>query len=158
MAVIVLFTKIKAVKKIVFDLSRSIELHKIATTHTNEKAIAGKIEGLIESNETVTWRAKHLGVYQNFTSKVIGCKESEYFADEMISGAFKSFKHEHYFCTNESDSTILIDVLEFKLPFGFLGKLVDAIFLKRYMTNFLKIRNKTIKEFAETNKWKEILN
>ena len=158
MAVIVLYTKINAIKEIVFDLSRSIDLHKVSAKKTNEKAIAGKKEGLIELNETVTWRAKHLGVYQNFTSKVIGCKASDYFADEMVSGAFKSFKHEHYFCTNEKNTTMLIDVLEFKSPCGFLGKLVDALFLKKYMTNFLRTRNKTIQDFAETKKWKKVLN
>ena len=85
MPTIVLFTKIKAAKKIVFDLSRSIELHKISTESTNEKAIAGRTTGLIKLNETVTWRAKHLGVYQNFTSKVTGCKEGEFFADKMVA-------------------------------------------------------------------------
>jgi len=32
-------TEIKAKKDIVFDLSRSIDLHKISTEHTNEDAI-----------------------------------------------------------------------------------------------------------------------
>ncbi|EAR12565.1 hypothetical protein PI23P_08065 [Polaribacter irgensii 23-P] len=40
-------TKIKSKKEIVFDLSRSIDLHKISTEQTNEQAIAGKISGLI---------------------------------------------------------------------------------------------------------------
>lgn len=157
MPVILLFTKIKAAQKIVFDLSRSIELHKISTKKTNEKVIGGRTSGLIKLNETVTWRAKHLGVYQNFTSKVTGCKEADFFADKMISGAFKSFKHEHFFSYNENVTT-LVDVLEYTSPLGILGKIVDRLFLKKYMTNFLLERNKTIKEFAETNKWKQILN
>ncbi|WP_435262020.1 SRPBCC family protein [Tenacibaculum sp. nBUS_03] len=157
MPTILLFTKIKAAQKIVFNLSRSIELHKISTKKTNERVISGRTSGLIKLNETVTWRAKHLGVYQNFTSKVIGCKEADFFADKMISGAFKSFKHEHYFYYNENVTT-LVDVLEYTSPLGILGKIVDRLFLKKYMTNFLLERNKTIKEFAETNKWKQILN
>ncbi len=156
MPTIVLFTKIKAAKKLVFDLSRSIELHKESTKETNEKAIAGRTTGLIELNETVTWRAKHLGVYQNFTSKVTGCRESEYFADKMVSGAFKSFKHEHYF-SYKDNTTTLVDVLEYHSPLGFLGKFVDFLFLEKYMKGFLKLRNDTIKEYAETDKWKEIL-
>ncbi|WP_345742944.1 hypothetical protein [Algibacter lectus] len=63
-------TKIKATRNIVFDLSRSIDLHKISTEHTNEEAIAGKTSGLIGIDESVTWRAKHFGVYQNLTSKI----------------------------------------------------------------------------------------
>jgi hypothetical protein len=36
-----------------FDLSRSIDLHKISTSHTNETAIAGVTSGLICLNEQV---------------------------------------------------------------------------------------------------------
>ncbi len=156
MPTIVLFTKIKAAKKIVFDLSRSIELHKISTESTNEKAIAGRTTGLIKLNETVTWRAKHLGVYQNFTSKVTGCKEGEFFADKMVAGAFDSFTHEHYF-SHQNNTTTLVDVLYYTSPLGFLGKLVDFLFLEKYMTNFLKLRNRTIKNYAETGEWRNIL-
>ena len=63
-------TFIKSKKEIVFDLSRSVDLHLLSTKKTNEKAIAGKISGLMELNDTVTWRAKHLGIYQNLTSKI----------------------------------------------------------------------------------------
>ena len=154
---IVLETIIKAPQKLVFDLSRSIDLHIISTDKTNEKAIAGRTEGLIELGETVTWRAKHLGVYQNFTSKVIGCKEPEYFADIMLKGAFKSFKHEHFF-SYENNETILTDIMEYVSPLGIIGKLVDFLFLENYMKGFLVLRNNTIKEFAESDKWKKILN
>ena len=41
---------------------------------------------------------------------------------------------------------------------GYLGKLADIVFLKKYLTRFLLKRNQTIKQFAESNKWKTILN
>jgi hypothetical protein len=47
-------TEIKADKNLVFDLSRSIDLHKISTKHTNEEAIAGRTSGLLGMNESVT--------------------------------------------------------------------------------------------------------
>ena len=62
-------TFIKAKKELVFDLSRSIDLHLLSTKKTNEKAIAGKTSGLMELNDTVTWRAKNLGIYQNLNPK-----------------------------------------------------------------------------------------
>ena len=58
-------TLVKAPKQIIFDLSRSIDLHKISTANTKEEAIRGTVAGLIDMGETVTWRAKHLGIYQN---------------------------------------------------------------------------------------------
>ena len=41
MPTIELLTKIRAPKELVFDLTRSIDLHKISTQQTDEEAIAG---------------------------------------------------------------------------------------------------------------------
>jgi hypothetical protein len=46
MPTIIIETIIKTDKQIVFDLSRSIDLHKISTKETNEEAIAGVTSGL----------------------------------------------------------------------------------------------------------------
>jgi ligand-binding SRPBCC domain-containing protein len=91
--------------------------------------------------ESVTWRAKHFGVYQNLTSKITEFKEPDYFVDEMLSGAFKSFKHEHHFKKTEG-GTLMIDIFEYQSPFGFLGKLVDNLFLEKYMSDFNRRRSK----------------
>lgn len=149
-------TKIKANKNIVFDLSRSIDLHKISTEQTNEEAIAGKTSGLIGINESVTWRAKHFGVYQNLTSKITEFDKPNYFVDEMQKGVFKEFKHEHHFVELNGE-TLMTDIFNYKSPLGFLGKFADKVFLKKYMTELLTERNRVVKEFAESGKWKELL-
>ncbi len=156
MPVIELRTEIKADQAIVFDLSRSIDLHKVSTQQTNERAIAGKTEGLIELNETVTWRAKHFGVYQNLTSKITEYDRPNYFADEMISGAFKRFKHEHHF-SKLNDGTLMTDLFDYVSLIGLLGRLVNQLILKEYMTKLLAQRNIIIKDFAESGRWKEVL-
>jgi len=150
-------TEIKSKKEIVFDLSRSIDLHKISTEQTNEEAIAGKTSGLIEMNESVTWRAKHFGVYQKLTSKITEFDKPNYFVDEMQKGAFKEFKHEHHF-VELNGGTLMTDIFNYKSPLGVLGKLADKIFLEKYMTELLTERNRVVKEFAESEKWKELLN
>lgn len=149
-------TEIKANKQIVFDLSRSIDLHKISTEHTNEEAIAGKTSGLIELNESVTWKAKHFGIYQTLTSIVTEFQSPNYFVDEMQNGAFKSFKHQHIF-SDLKNGTLMTDIFEYESPFGILGNIADKVFLKNYMTKLLEKRNSTIKEFAETEKWNAIV-
>jgi ligand-binding SRPBCC domain-containing protein len=148
-------TQIKSKLEIVFDLSRSIDLHKISTDHTNETAIAGRTSGLIELNESVTWRAKHFGIYQKLTSKITACNRPDYFVDEMVKGAFKGFKHEHHF-KNLNGEVLMIDIFEYQSPLGFLGQVADLLFLKNYMTRLLEKRNKVIKDYAESGKWKQI--
>ena len=61
MPIIHLTTFIAAPQHRVFDLSRNISLHKVSTKDTREEAIGGVTSGLINLNETVTRRAKHLG-------------------------------------------------------------------------------------------------
>lgn len=149
-----LHTIINSDKTIVFDLSRSIDLHKVSTKQTKEEAIAGKTSGLIGQDDWVTWRAKHFGIYQKLTSKITSFDPPNYFMDEMVNGAFKSFRHEHHFSSQE-EGTLMIDIFDYESPFGILGKLADALFLKRYMTNLLLKRNLIVKEFVECGKWKE---
>ena len=149
-------TEIKAEKEIVFDLSRSIDLHKISTEQTKEEAIKGKTSGLIGKGEWVTWRAKHFGFYQTLTSKIVEFERPGHFVDEMVKGAFKSFRHQHYF-TKSDFGTLMIDYFEYKSPLGFLGNLADSLFLEKYMKKLLEKRNQTIKEFAESDMWKQVL-
>lgn len=157
MPIIELRTEIKAEIAIVFDLSRSIDLHKLSTEHTNETAIAGKTSGLIGLNESVTWHARHFGVYQNLTSKITAFEKPLSFTDEMVEGVFKSFKHQHIFTYN-NDVTLMIDYFDYQSPLGIIGRLADVLFLKKYMTNLLEKRNGILKEFAESGKWEQILS
>ena len=148
MTTINLITKINAPKQIVFDLARNIDVHQNSASKTNEKAIAGITFGLINSNETVTWKGKHFGIYLTHTSKITEMELYDYFADEMIHGNFKSFKHEHSFI-EKNGKTVMIDNLIYETPFGFFGKLFDRLILKKHMTNFLKTRNTVLKNLAE---------
>lgn len=150
MPLIELETEIKSDIKTCFDLARSIDFHQESLKDTKEKAIAGKISGLIEKGEWVSWEASHLGFVQHLTSKITEFDAPNYFVDEMVFGAFKSFRHEHIF--NEFEAkTLMVDKFYFESPLGILGKLANVLFLKRYMKKLLKTRNKFLKEKAETS-------
>jgi ligand-binding SRPBCC domain-containing protein len=152
-----LTTFIAAPAERIFDLSRSINLHKISTAATGEEAIAGVTSGLINNDETVTWQAKHLFKKRVFTSKITAMTPGTFFCDEMIEGDFKSFRHEHHFKPVQN-GTIMIDLLEFESPYGAIGRLLNKYYLRNYIEKFLAKRNSVIKEYAETEKWKLILN
>lgn len=157
MPVIELKTTINAPIKRCFDLSRSIDLHADSMAHTNEHPIAGRMSGLIEKNETVTWRARHFGITQQLTSLITDVESPNFFADEMVKGAFKRFRHEHHF-SEKDGTTTLIDIFDYTSPMGILGKLFDALVLKNYMRDLLIKRNEVLKAYAESDKWKTLLD
>ncbi len=156
-AVIELHTKIKAPIERCFLLSLSVDIHVLSTKETNERAISGVTKGVMKLNDSVTWRAKHLGIYQNHTAKITAYEFPTYFISEMIKGEFKKMHHQHLFEWKET-ATIMTDIFVFEAPFGIVGQFFSKIFLKKYMKRFLIKRNNTIKNVAEGSKWKEFLN
>jgi ligand-binding SRPBCC domain-containing protein len=150
MTTIHLTIKIKAPKQIVFDNSRNIDVHQQSASKTKEVAIAGTTTGLINYDETVTWRGKHFGFYLTHKSRITAMEYYDYFVDEMERGEFKSFKHEHFF-KEENGQTIMTDKLQYETPFGILGQLFDDLFLKKHLIQFLLERNKILKEVSEKN-------
>lgn len=156
MPVIKLETEIKSTIEICFDLSRSIDLHQISTANTNEKAIEGRTKGLINLNEFVTWQAKHFGITQKLTSRITAFEKPFHFRDEQQKGSFKYIIHDHYFKSID-DKVNTTDIFQFQSPFGYIGKLFDEIVLTKYLKKLLVNRNKIIKEYAETEKWKSVL-
>jgi len=152
-----LTTFINAPADRVFDLSRSIDLHKKSMAHTGEQAVAGTTAGLIELNETVTWKAKHIFKIRVLRTRVTNMSKPSCFTDEMAQGDFKSMKHEHHF-KQVQNGTVLIDLFSYEVPYGGVGKIVNQLFLNRYIRKLLEHRNQVIKDYAESEKWKFILN
>ena len=151
-----LITNIRSTPEICFDLSRSIDLHKISTTKTNEKAIAGTVTGLINLGETVTWKATNFGITQKLTSKITAFKRPFHFRDEQVKGAFRSFTHDHFF-KQQNGIVIMKDILDFISPLGIAGNIFNKLILTNYLTKFLNDRNNVIKAYAESEKWRSII-
>lgn len=140
----------------VFDLSRSIDLHKASMKKYNESVIEGKSSGLLDLADTVTWSARHLLRQRMLQVRMAQLQRPLFFADEQVSGPFKMMKHEHYFKPVEN-GTIMIDQFHFELPHGFFGQVFDNLYLRKYMTRLLQERNKMIRQVAEGNLWNQYL-
>lgn len=157
MPAIHLTTFINAPVQRVFDLSRSINLHKKSLERTGEIAVAGTTTGLINLNETVTWQAKHLGKKRLLKIKISALDSPVSFTDEMMEGDLQSMRHEHHFKQVEN-GTIMIDLFYFETPYGMIGKILNRVYLTRYLRRLLEHRNQFIKEYAESTKGQQLLS
>ena len=156
MPLIHLTTFIQAPIERVFDLSRNIQLHKESMKQHQEEAVAGTRFGLIGKDETVTWKAKHFFKTRVLRIRVTEMQKPLRFVDEQSDGSFKEMKHEHFFKSCEN-GTIMIDLFHFESPYGTIGKWVNSFYLKKYIKDLLLQRNDVIKQYAESNKWKMLL-
>jgi ligand-binding SRPBCC domain-containing protein len=157
MPLIHLTTFIEAPVERVFDLSRSIDLHKKSMQQFGEEPINGRINGLLNEGEDVTWKAKHLFKTRILKVKLTSLKRPHSFIDEQVEGDFRMMKHEHVFKPIEN-GTIMIDLFHFETGYGFFGSLLNRFYLVNYLQTLLEERNKLIKQAAETAQWKNYLN
>lgn len=157
---IILETKIDAPIYRVFDLARSIDLHKISFRDLREKVIAGRKQGLINEHEYVTWKGKpFLGIPQKLTSAITIMAGPYFFEDKMLKGPFAKLQHKHFFETASDDKTVMKDIFDYSVPFKPLGCIADKLFLRKYLERLLMKRNHLIKIYAENDeKWMQILN
>ncbi|MEO8276668.1 MAG: SRPBCC family protein [Thermoanaerobaculia bacterium] len=142
-------TSISAAADRCFDAARDMDLHVRSVAHTNERVVAGRSSGLIGLGETVTFRARHFGIVQSFTSKITEFHRPTYFQDRMTKGSFRSFVHDHRFVESLGQTT-MTDTVEFRSPLGLLGRLVDKLVLTQYLGRLLRSRATTIKSAAES--------
>jgi ligand-binding SRPBCC domain-containing protein len=149
-------TRIEAPPERVFDLARSVDLHLLGQARYRERAIAGVTRGLIGMGEMVTWEARHFGITQRLTSRIVAFDRPRSFRDSMVSGAFAYFDHDHLF-EADGPGTRMIDIFDFASPLGPLGRLADWLVLTRYMRRRVHERALSIKRAAESEEWRELL-
>lgn len=134
----------------VFDLAISVDAHEASMRASGEQAIAGVTSGVLAFGDTVTWRARHLGVWWRLTSRITAYQRPLRFVDEQVRGPFHRWHHEHLFSWDEAaQATLMRDVIRFSSPLGPVGRLVDLLLLGRYMRAMIVRRNRYLAWHAE---------
>lgn len=149
MPVLRIQTDIEAPAVTCFDLSRSIELHLESMSGSQERAVAGVTSGLIGYGQEVTWEARHLGRRWRMTARITVFDRPHRFVDEMVTGPFRSFSHEHVFAAH-NQHTRMTDIVEFRTGPILAGRLVDPIVFL-YLRRLLVLRSTSIKRQAEAD-------
>ena len=152
---IIIETRIRAPLEACFDAARDIGLHLQTSAATRERAVAGRTSGLIELGESVTFEGVHFGVRQQFTARVTRFERPHFFTDHMTRGAFAAMRHTHQFEALPTGEILMRDVVQWRAPLGIVGRLADALFLRRHLRRFVGARGAALKRHLEAAKWQK---
>ena len=147
---------IAAPAETVYDLSRHMLLQKKAMEKMGGRQIRGVSSGLLPNNETVLWS---LPVWRKeifFSLKITETTPGHFIQEEMVQGGLDSFKHLRHF-KRILNGTLVIDEIFYTMPKKFWGVWVDKFWLNNTLHKLLEERNKLLKEYAESNKWRALL-
>jgi len=93
-----------------------------------------------------------LGIKTNWITEITHVVDKHYFVDEQRFGPYALWHHKHFIKEIES-GVEMEDIIDYKAPFGFLGRLVHPILVKPKLTEIFNYRTqKLIELFGEYNK------
>lgn len=72
-----------------FGISLDIDAHAASMSQSGERAVDGVTAGRIALGQTVTWQARHFGIWFTMTSKITDLEEPIRFVDQQVSGPFR---------------------------------------------------------------------
>ena len=85
------------------------------------------------------------GIRTQWVSEITHVKENEYFVDEQLYGPYAMWHHKH-FLKEIPGGVEVEDVIDYKIPLGFLGQLVHPFLVKPKLKEIFDYREKKLIE------------
>jgi ligand-binding SRPBCC domain-containing protein len=149
MPTVVIETTIDAPVELCFDLARDVGVHAESAAFSSERIVKpGRMDGLLERGDLVAFEGRHFGIRQRFVARITELDRPIRFVDEMVHGSFRRLRHIHEF-EWIGNATLMRDTIEWQAPFGCIGRLADALFLRRHMAWFVFTKQSVLKQIAE---------
>ena len=109
----------------------------IRSEHHGEKMYAGQI---------IEYTVKPLfGIPVYWMTEITHVVEGNYFIDEQRFGPYSLWHHQHFF-REVSHGVEMTDIVHYKIPFWFLGDVVNTLFVKNQLKQIFDFRHRSIKE------------
>ena len=90
-----------------------------------------------------------LGIPTKWVTEITQVKDKKYFVDEQRFGPYSLWHHKH-FIKAIPGGVEMIDIVDYKLPLGILGRIAHPLFVKRQLNQIFNYRyNKLIELFGD---------
>lgn len=85
------------------------------------------------------------GVKTNWVTEITHVNAPEYFVDEQRFGPYSFWHHKHFF-KEAPLGTLVIDIVDYRIPAGILGDLMHPILVKPKLDDIFSYRAKKLEE------------
>lgn len=110
---------------------------RIISTHHGESIYAGQI---------IEYKVRPLaGISVYWMTEITHVKPGEYFIDEQRKGPYSFWHHQHHF-RQINGGIEMTDIVHYRLPFGFIGRIVNTLLVRKKLGNIFQYRKEVIEE------------
>lgn len=92
-----------------------------------------------------------LGLKMHWVTEITHVEYLNYFIDEQRFGPYKLWHHQHFLKKVEG-GVEMIDIVHYKIPFGFIGKIANTLFVKAKLKKIFDFRYQKIEELFNKGK------
>lgn len=85
------------------------------------------------------------GIKMNWVTEITHVEELHYFIDEQRFGPYTFWHHKHFLKEVEG-GVEMIDILLYKVPFGFIGNIANRLIIKKKLKEIFDYRFKKVEE------------
>ena len=83
------------------------------------------------------------GYRTEWVTEITQVKAGEYFIDEQRFGPYAMWHHKHHL-TAIPNGVLMHDTIHYKLPFGIIGRIAHALFVKKQVENIFTYRSQQL--------------
>jgi ligand-binding SRPBCC domain-containing protein len=85
------------------------------------------------------------GITQGWVTEITHVREQQFFVDEQRFGPYRFWHHQHHF--EPVDGGVrMVDEIHYAAPFGILGRLVHALYIRRTLEKIFSFRFACLEE------------
>lgn len=99
---------------------------------------------VMKTGTLIDYTIKVFGIGVHWRTLITDYDPPREFTDEQLKGPYAFWHHRHEFVSTE-DGTLIRDKVTYALPFGIIGRLVHALFVKRQLQQIFDFRTSIIK-------------
>lgn len=85
------------------------------------------------------------GIKMHWVTEITHVEEGRYFVDEQRFGPY-SFWHHKHFLKEVPEGVEMLDIIHYKAPFGILGKMVNALLIKKQLKQIFDFRHQALEK------------
>lgn len=108
-------------------------------------------DGEIKDGMIINYRVKPmLGIPVKWKTQICNVRYGESFMDKQLLGPYKLWEHTHTF-TPAKKGILMRDVINYELPFGPLGRLAHALFVRNKIASIFDYRKNILEQLFKKN-------
>lgn len=134
----------------VWQFHNAVELLLELTPPDTQVTLEGDVEPM-DAGVVYVLRIRRSGITLRWETRIVEYDPPNGFTDRQVAGKgpFAYWQHQHQFTALSPTRTRLVDHVTYVVPFGVLGSIVDALFVRREINKLFAFRHQVTRAELE---------